>query len=89
MLRNRNGLFRLRMTLSLREPGVGFKPGVEVSSFDVVQIVKEQGLTQCAKPPGFAGHFRFARHTTRGPSKSTERYTPYCLTRTSTGSVMR
>lgn len=69
----RNGLFRMRLMPSLREPGFAFKPGVALWSYEFVQVVKEQGLTQCAKPPGFAGHCRFAGHITKGPSKSTDR----------------
>jgi hypothetical protein len=89
MLRNRNMLFRLRMRPSLRESGVVRKPLAGVRSFCGVQIVKEQWVTQCAKRRGSGAHLGFARHMTRVPSKSTERYTPYSLTRTSTGSVMR
>lgn len=38
--------------------------------------------------PRCGRHSRFARHTRSGFSKSTERYVPNCLTRTSTGSVI-
>ncbi len=89
MLHSRNLLFRLRNGVSLREPAGTSNTRNRFQVAIHYQIVKEQGVTPRAKPPRFCRRLGFALHINKGPSKSMERKVPNCLTRTSTGSVMR
>lgn len=89
MLHCGNVLFALRSEASLREPAVRGNAMRYRDDGSGFQIVKEQGVIARAKHRGLRHRLRFARHTMRVPSKSTERKQPCCLTRSSTGSVMR
>jgi hypothetical protein len=80
MLRACNQLILRRSTTSLRDPGRRSKCSEAAPSEGTCGIFREQSVSPCANLPGFRRCFGFARHTRRGPSKSTERNTPYCFT---------
>ena len=84
-----NVLFAERSKTSLREPLLRGNTLPVQRGHGGLRVVKEQRVIGCANLAGFGCRWGFARHTMRGFSKSTERKQPCCLTRSSTGSVMR
>jgi hypothetical protein len=80
---------RLKKILILREPHfTALSHGVTNSPLSGLGK-QNHVVTRAAKQPGNCGCFRSARHSTRGPSKSTALNFPYSRTCSSTGSVRR
>lgn len=89
MLRYRMQFIRKRKMVVAREPAKWASRQTTITVVIVCRIVKEQRVVRCANILRIDRCLGFALHASKGPSKSTERKVPYCLTRTSTGSVMR
>lgn len=87
--RRSNRLISKRKKGGLREPLGERKGWWELEGKLFFQLYKDQMIRRGANLPDFRCHLGFARQTRRGPSKSRDRKTPYCLTRSSWGSVSR
>jgi hypothetical protein len=89
MLCRCNRLFLRQNDVSLRDSGSGRKFQAPPGICRPFENIDNQTVRHRANLPGFRRRLGFAPQTRSGPSKSTERKTPYCLTRISYGSASR